>query len=67
MRHQVVDDLVDFYLPPKTYADQWNAQGLYAAVIEKMGMDLPIIDWAAEEGVDQERDAGAADRARATS
>ncbi len=53
MRHQVAEDLVDFYMPPKTYADQWDAPGLYAAVIEKMGMDLPIIKWAAEEGVDQ--------------
>jgi preprotein translocase subunit SecA len=53
MRHQVAEDLVDFYLPPKTFADQWNPQGLYAAVIEKMGLDLPIIKWAAEEGVDQ--------------
>ncbi len=53
MRHQVAEDLVDFYLPPKSYADQWDAPGLYAAVIEKMGMDLPIIKWAAEEGVDQ--------------
>jgi preprotein translocase subunit SecA len=53
MRHQVAEDLVDFYMPAKTYADQWDAPGLYAAVIEKMGMDLPIIKWAAEEGVDQ--------------
>ncbi|MEO6299807.1 MAG: preprotein translocase subunit SecA [Paracoccaceae bacterium] len=53
MRHQVAEDLVDFYLPPKSYADKWDAHGLYAGVIEKMNMDLPIITWAAEEGVDQ--------------
>ena len=53
MRHQVAEDLVDFYIPPKTYADKWDATGLYAAVIEKMGMDLSIIKWAAEDGVDQ--------------
>jgi preprotein translocase subunit SecA len=52
MRHQVAEDLIDAYMPLKTYADQWNTAGLYAAVIEKMGMDLPIIKWAAEEGVD---------------
>ena len=54
MRHQVVDDLVDSYLPAKTYVDKWDTAGLYAAVIEKMGMDLPILKWAAEEGVDQD-------------
>ncbi len=53
MRHQVAEDLVTFYLPAKSYADQWDVPGLYAAVIEKMNMDLPIIKWAAEEGVDQ--------------
>jgi len=40
-------------LPPKSYADQWDAKGLYAAIIEKMNMDLPVIAWASEEGVDQ--------------
>ena len=54
MRHQVVDDLVDAYLPPKAYADKWDTPGLYAAVIEKLGMDQPILKWADEEGTDQE-------------
>ena len=54
MRHQVVEDLVDFYLPAKSYADQWDTEGLYAAVIEKLSLDLPILEWAKEEGVDQE-------------
>ncbi len=54
MRHGVVADLVDAHMPPRSYADAWDAPGLYAAVIEKLGMDLPIITWAAEEGVDQE-------------
>ncbi len=54
MRGEVIDDLVDQYMPPKTYADQWDTQGLYAAVIEKLNMDLPVIDWAAEDGVDDE-------------
>jgi preprotein translocase subunit SecA len=69
MRRQVVDDLVDEFLPPKSYADQWNAEGLYAAVMERLGLDLPIIAWAAEEGVDQqvmrERIAAKADEAMA--
>ncbi|SPH23597.1 Protein translocase subunit SecA [Defluviimonas aquaemixtae] len=54
MRHQVIDDLVDEFLPPKSYAEQWNIEGLYAAVLEKLGLDLPIIDWAKEDGVDQD-------------
>ncbi|MCE8513166.1 preprotein translocase subunit SecA [Ruegeria pomeroyi] len=54
MREQVIDDLIDQYMPPKTYADQWDTQGLYAAVIEKLGIDVPVIEWAAEEGVDDD-------------
>ncbi|WP_306132560.1 preprotein translocase subunit SecA [Roseivivax marinus] len=54
MRHQVIDDLVDTYCPPKSYADQWNLEGLYAACIEKLGVDLPVMAWGEEDGVDQE-------------
>ncbi|MDD9743016.1 MAG: preprotein translocase subunit SecA [Marinovum algicola] len=54
MRHEVIDELVDQYLPPKSYADQWDAEGLQGAVIKYLGLDLPIRDWAEEEGVDQE-------------
>ncbi|WP_298566935.1 preprotein translocase subunit SecA [uncultured Aliiroseovarius sp.] len=54
MRHQVIDDLVDTYMPPKSYADQWDTQGLQAALIESIGFEAPVIDWAAEEGVDDD-------------
>ncbi|MCK0168646.1 preprotein translocase subunit SecA [Jannaschia sp. S6380] len=54
MRHQVVDDLVDEYMPPKTYSDQWDGQGLYVAAIETLGVDVPIMEWTEEDGVDQE-------------
>lgn len=54
MRHQVIDDMVDEFMPPRSYADQWNMEGLYAAGIEKLGVDVPAIDWGNEEGVDDE-------------
>ncbi|MCB2134805.1 MAG: preprotein translocase subunit SecA [Rhodobacteraceae bacterium] len=54
MRHQVIDDLVDDHMPPKSYPEQWNTEGLYAALLEKLSLDVPVIDWAREEGVDQE-------------
>ena len=54
MRHQVIDDLVDTYIPPKTYADQWNTQGLHEAVKELVGVDAPVVAWGDEEGVDAE-------------
>jgi preprotein translocase subunit SecA len=54
MRAEVIADLVDQYMPPKTYADQWDTEGLQAAVLERLGMDLPVVEWADEEGVDDE-------------
>ena len=54
MRHDVIADLVEQYMPPKTYADQWDTEGLYAACIEKLSLDVPVIKWADEEGVDDE-------------
>lgn len=54
MRAQVIDDLIDQHLPPRAYAEQWDVQGLHDAVVDKLNMDLPIADWAAEDGVDQD-------------
>jgi len=54
MRHQMIDDLIDQYMPRNTYADQWDTQGFYAAVIEQLGVDVPVIAWCEEDGVDEE-------------
>ena len=54
MRHQMIDDLIDQYMPRNTYADQWDTQAFYAAVIEQLGVDVPVIAWCEEDGVDDE-------------
>ena len=54
MRHQVIDDLVSQYMPPNTYADQWDTQGLHDAVVEQLGIDVPVVEWGDEEGEDDE-------------
>ncbi len=51
MRHQTIDDLVARHIPEKAYAEQWNAQGLHAEILNIFNLDLPIADWAAEEGI----------------
>ena len=53
MRHQLIEDLVDLNMPPKSYLDQWDAAGLTASCLEMLSIDLPISAWATEEGVDQ--------------
>ncbi|WP_323777531.1 preprotein translocase subunit SecA [Leisingera sp.] len=55
MRHEVIDDLLDTHMPPKTYADQWDTAGLQEQVREMLSIDAPVAEWAAEEGVDDEQ------------
>ena len=54
MRRQVIDDLVEAYMPPKSYPEQWDTAGLHDAIVESLNLDLPVAAWAEEEGVDDE-------------
>jgi preprotein translocase subunit SecA len=54
MRRDTVEDMVTRHLPPKAYADQWDVEGLTERVKEMLGLDLPIKDWAAEDGIANE-------------
>ena len=54
MRHQVIDDLVTQFMPPKSYADQWDVESLQAVLVENLGVDAPVVKWAAQEGVDDD-------------
>ena len=54
MRHQVIDDLVTQFMPPKSYSDQWDTEGLQAAVSEDLGLQALVVEWAAAEGVDDD-------------
>ncbi|WP_340248132.1 preprotein translocase subunit SecA [Sulfitobacter pontiacus] len=54
MREQVIDDLIDQFMPPKTYADQWDTKGFQASVADQLNLDVPVAAWCEEEGVDDE-------------
>ena len=54
MRHQVIDDLVEQHMPKRAYADQWETEALEGKVHEMLGQELPVQQWAAEEGVDDD-------------
>ena len=53
-RRDVVSDLVERYMPPKAYAEQWDIDSLDEKVRTTLGLELPLHDWAAEEGVSNE-------------
>ena len=54
MRYQVIDDLIDQYMPPKSYADQWDMEGLHGAIAEAINIDVPVQEWGVEEGADDD-------------
>jgi preprotein translocase subunit SecA len=54
MREDTIADLVTRFMPPKAYADQWDIAGLDEKVRENLGLELPLADWAAEEGIADE-------------
>jgi preprotein translocase subunit SecA len=53
-RVDTINDLVNRHLPPKAYAEQWDVEGLDAHVQQYLGLQLPITEWAAEEGIANE-------------
>ena len=54
LRHQVLSDLVTRFIPERAYAEQWNMAGLKEAVQAIFGLELPLEEWGAEEGIADE-------------
>ena len=51
MRAQIIDDMVNRCIPEKAYAEQWDTDGLHEEVLRIFGKNLPIADWAKEDGI----------------
>jgi preprotein translocase subunit SecA len=54
MRLDTIEDFVTRHLPPKAYAEQWDLEGLDEHVRGYLGLELPIREWAAEDGIANE-------------
>ncbi|MGB7077590.1 MAG: preprotein translocase subunit SecA [Xanthobacteraceae bacterium] len=54
MRHTVIDDLVAKHVPENAYPEQWDVAGLREEVGRVLGLDLPVDEWAKEEGIADE-------------
>jgi preprotein translocase subunit SecA len=54
MRHEIIDELVARHIPEKAYAEQWDVAGLAEEVRNILNLDLPVADWAKEEGIAEE-------------
>lgn len=51
MRHEALEKLVARCIPSNSYAEQWALDDLHAGTLRLTGLDLPIKDWAREEGI----------------
>jgi preprotein translocase subunit SecA len=54
MRHEVIDNLVTRCIPENAYAEQWEVATLHEEAQRIFALDLPIADWAKEEGIADE-------------
>ncbi|MGX1098317.1 preprotein translocase subunit SecA [Amorphus sp. MBR-141] len=54
MRYDVVENLVAKHIPEKAYPEQWDTAGLKEAVQNILNLDLPVDEWAKEEGIADE-------------
>ena len=54
MRRDTISDIVRKHLPPKAYAEQWDIEGLEEQTRSVLGLDAPVAEWAAEEGIANE-------------
>ncbi len=54
MRQEVIEAIVGKHIPETAYAEQWDVAGLKADVQRILAFDLPIEDWAKEEGIAEE-------------
>jgi preprotein translocase subunit SecA len=53
MRRETIGAMIDKAIPENAYPEQWDLQGLQEKVRNILGLDLPVADWAREEGIDE--------------
>jgi preprotein translocase subunit SecA len=54
MRHAVIEDVVAKHVPENAYPEQWDVAGLKEEMNRVIGLDLPVDQWAKEEGIADE-------------
>ena len=66
MRTETIAEIVARAIPENALSEQWDIAGLHAECLRLLALDLPLADWAKEEGIDrrtvEERLIEAADR-----
>jgi preprotein translocase subunit SecA len=53
MRAEVISQMVSARIPEKAFAEQWETAELAEDMNRVLGLDLPIVAWGREEGIDE--------------
>ena len=66
MRGETIAEMAANAIPENALPEQWDLPGLHAECLRLLALDLPVAEWAKEEGIDrdaiEERLTAAADR-----
>src|SRR5260370_29350532 len=66
MRNETIAEMVALAIPEKSLAEQWDIPAMPAECLRLLALDLPLAEWAKEEGIAgdevRERISAAADR-----
>jgi preprotein translocase subunit SecA len=54
MRKSTIEELVRRHVPENAYPEQWDTAGLEEEIRKVLALDLPVQDWAKEEGIADE-------------
>ncbi|AIL65994.1 Protein translocase subunit SecA [Rickettsiales bacterium Ac37b] len=53
MYTELCHQLVSEHIPPRSYADEWDVEGLSKEVYHLFSLNLPLADWITNENIDE--------------
>jgi preprotein translocase subunit SecA len=53
MRAEVIDGMIARRIPEKAFAEQWQSKDLAEDLKRLLTLELPVVEWAREEGIDE--------------
>jgi preprotein translocase subunit SecA len=54
MRNETIEEIVTQAIPANSLVEQWDIAGLHAECLRLLAIDLPLTEWAKEEGITSE-------------
>jgi preprotein translocase subunit SecA len=54
MRHDTIERMIERCVPQNSLPDQWDMASLHAECVRLLNVDLPVADWAKEEGIGED-------------